>query len=205
MSEATPFDAEIHQRLLRKDPTASSILFETYLAKVLRQTDATARKWHLSPDDHFDAVTDAIFSYCERPAQYHPEKRTLLGYLEMSARGDIANKGKQLDTQRKRQTTLESVEQRPDVRNSGQDGFEAVELRDVAAVLRVKVAEALPDPTDRRLLELILDGRSTTAEAAAVLGIGHLERKEQAKLVNQHKDRIKKTLHRLGEKLCDQQ
>ncbi len=201
VSEATPFDLAIHQRLLDGDLTARALLCETYLETVRRDTAGIARRWQLSTDDHWDVVSMSCFKYCRNPGKYQPEKMALVRYLVMDAYGDIQTMGERLARARQRIVRLDAVAHALDARNSEQDGFDAIEHEDVSAELRALMEMALPDPVDRKLAELIVDGRTTTAECAILLGIAHLDSREQAKVVNRRKDKVKKRLKRIGEKL----
>ena len=56
---------------------------------------------------------------------------------------------------------------------------------------------AVADPVDRQLLALIVDGDTSTAAAAEVLGICDRSVGEQQQLVKQNKDRVKAQVKRL--------
>ncbi len=58
------------------------------------------------------------------------------------------------------------------------------------------VSVVVTTTTDRKLVELMMDGVRETSAFAAVLGIVHLSDKDQRKAVKQHKDRLKKAIQR---------
>ncbi len=80
----------LHKRLLADDPTASEelagIIWEPLLRTLRKKNSRLAWSDALS-----DGATDAFMSYVGRPAQYDPDKSSLLTYLVNSATGDIRN------------------------------------------------------------------------------------------------------------------
>jgi RNA polymerase sigma-70 factor (ECF subfamily) len=58
--------------------------------------------------------------------------------------------------------------------------------------------EKVKSETDRGLLTLMLQGERSTEQFASVLNIQNLPKKEKARIVKQHKDRLKKVIERLG-------
>jgi FixJ family two-component response regulator len=58
------------------------------------------------------------------------------------------------------------------------------------------VDEILPDPRDRKLLALIVEGRTEVDSYATALGISHLPEEERRVHVKRHRDRVLKRLQR---------
>ena len=81
---------QIHQRLLRRDPTASAECAEGVIGPLTNKLEGRFPRLRES-DLLADAVTDAVFSYLRRPEQYDPTRRGLLGFLGMAAEGDLKN------------------------------------------------------------------------------------------------------------------
>ena len=108
MSVATPFELEIHQRLLRQDRAASGELMEAYVEQVYRRV---RRRYPEVRDETlvYDAVVDAMMNYVRRPVQYDPDRLTLLGYLTMAAAGDLKNALERLQ-RRPRLVSVDDVE-----------------------------------------------------------------------------------------------
>lgn len=204
------FAASIHQRLLAGDYTAASELIATYLP-ILR---ARLRRRHPEADDEFlvaDAATDSLLDYCERPALYDPTQARLLGYLTMAAERDLINALEKRQRLRRKQTSLDNVEDHRPVRNALiEDGtaaaaFERAEVDGVMVrLLADQVSAAVPDARDRQIVRLMLAGERDTGVYAHVLGIEHHDRKEQERIVKRNKDRLKKRLERLGKRLREQ-
>ena len=204
------YGEELHRRLLEGDPVAPSELVESYMERLVRRVCAKAQ---VTDDDARvqDAVTDALLAYARQPTKYIPAKSSLSTYLTMSAYGDYLNM-LAIDRRRSnREVPLEVVELRPLDRNSW---IEAVEDTVVEregnltprqrALLWQRVSEQFPDPTDRRLLSLMLDGERRTAAYSAVLGIQNADHDEQRRVVKRHKDRLTKRLVRLGDRFREQ-
>lgn len=201
---------ELHRRLVEGDPIAPSELVETYMDELLRRVGAKAR---VTRNDVFihDAVTDALLAYAQQPTKYNPAKSGLLTYLTMSAHGDYLNMMERERRLSSREFPLEDVEHRPPGRNNWLEAVEDIVVEregsitpEEKALLWRRVFEQFPDPTDRRLLGLLLDGERKTAAYSAVLGILDSDQDEQRRVVKRHKDRLTKRLVRLGGKLRGQ-
>jgi hypothetical protein len=197
------FERDLHRRLLNGDPVAPAVLARTYLGPVVQRLGAT------SPgvgDDTLiqDAATDALLNYAERPSQFQPARSRLFPYLVMAARGDLRNALAKQRRRQRRETLHDRVEDLPLVRNLVQESSgpspatrETVSLEEV----RRAVEAVISDPTDRRVVQLMLNGERRTEAFAKVLGIAHLANPQQRHIVKQHKDRLKKRLERLGVRL----
>lgn len=204
------YGEELHRRLVEGDPVAPSDLVESFMERLVRRVCAKAQ---VTDDDARvrDAVTDALLAYARQPTKYSPGKSSLSTYLTMSAYGDFLNMLARDRRRSNREVPLEVVEHRPLDRNNW---IEAVEDTVVEregnlaprqkALLWQRVSEQFSDPTDRRLLSLMLDGERRTASYSAVLGIQNADHDEQRRVVKRHKDRLTKRLVRLGDKFREQ-
>ena len=74
---------------------------------------------------------------------------------------------------------------------------EAVEVREAWR----KVEDQVPSERDRRALRLILAGERSTGKLAEALELSDLPLTERRHAVKRHRDRLLKTLQRLGVKL----
>jgi|SRR5687768_869314 len=187
---------QIHARMLAGDPVASSDLAEAAidpLFAALRTKHPNLQGENLLED----AVTDAFMSYAKDPSQYDPTRRGLLGYLLMSAEGDLLNALAKQKRRSSREASLEVVEVGRVVRNvfsSDEDPARRID----AERLQHQLDQAITDPVDRELLQLLMNGERDTEAFARVLGLLDLTPEDQRREVKRHKDRIKKRLGRLG-------
>jgi RNA polymerase sigma-70 factor, ECF subfamily len=197
------FERNLHRRLLDGDPVAPAVLAMTYLVPVVERLRAS------SPgvgDDMLiqDAATDAILNYAERPTQFDPAKSKLFPYLVMAARGDLRNALAKRRRRERREVLHDRVEDLSLVRNIEQEESEpALTTGETVSLEEVRraVQAVITNPTDWRLVELMLDGERRTGVFAKVLGITHLADEQQRRMVKRHKDRLKRRLERLGVKL----
>lgn len=197
------FERNLHRRLLDGDPVAPAVLAMTYLVPVVERLRAS------SPgvgDDMLiqDAATDAILNYAERPTQFDPAKSKLFPYLVMAARGDLRNALAKRRRRERREVLHDRVEDLSLVRNIEQEESEpALATGETVSLEEVRraVQAVITNPTDWRLVELMLDGERRTGVFAKVLGIAHLADEQQRRMVKRHKDRLKRRLERLGVKL----
>jgi RNA polymerase sigma-70 factor (ECF subfamily) len=197
------FERNLHRQLLDGDPVAPAVLAMTYLVPVVERLRAS------SPgvgDDMLiqDAATDAILNYAERPTQFDPAKSKLFPYLVMAARGDLLNALAKRRRRERREVLHDRVEDLSLVRNIEQEESEpALATGETVSLEEVRraVQAVITNPTDWRLVELMLDGERRTGVFAKVLGIAHLADEQQRRMVKRHKDRLKRRLERLGVKL----
>ena len=194
LSEA--FAKAIHQRLLAGDPIASAELVAAYLESLVRWLQ---QRYPSVPDEHliYDAATDTLLDYSERPGRFDPTRSSLLSYLRMSAHRDLLNA---LQKERRRQQRQQRVQQHlraASVELQGSDGNRGQEEDDTSVAvddLRQRVFQVVTNVRDRQLLHLILAGERQTKHYAAVLGIQDLDQTAQRRIVKRHKDRLKKQL-----------
>ncbi|GBD14702.1 hypothetical protein HRbin25_00583 [bacterium HR25] len=191
---------ELHRRLLAADPTAPSEVFHHFHGPLTRRL--RARFPQADEDTVHDAVVEAIMSYVKNPSRFDPGRSSLLTYLTMVARGDLLNALAKEARRQRRLVSLESVAQ------GGQPGNIMVDAPgdgpegslEASRSLRY-LLEHLPDPTDRQVLGLMLRGERRTEPYARVLGLGDLSLPQQRAAVKRHKDRLKKRMRRLLERL----
>lgn len=190
---------EIHARLLAGDLTAPAELLEEVFAPLKR---ALHRRNRGLPDDHFidDAVTGALFDYIKKPERFDPDKASLLGYLEMASQGDLKNALAKDRRWQKKHTTLEAVELHARDGKREKKGPDIVTTLEAERIGRLLV-EHFDDQKDLEMAELIIAKERSTEAFAAILDIEGLPVTEQRREVKRHKDRIKKRLKQLGERI----
>jgi DNA-directed RNA polymerase specialized sigma24 family protein len=156
--------------------------------------------WNITDHHLIDgAVADALINYFADPGQFNPTEAGLFTWLRQCAKNNLLDA---LQAQRNYQDREKSVE------------FEGVELvyqvktderpdpedllveRTVNTQTMEKLREILPDPTDLKMVVLMMEGIRETYVFADLLGITDRRLEEQKKLVKQHKDRLKKTIQR---------
>lgn len=193
----------LHERLLAGDPTAPSDLAQQVLEPV---TQRLRRRFPGVRDKSLidSAAVDAILNYAERPGQFDPAKASLVGYLTLSARGDLLNA---LDAQKSRQAhemSLENVEFVNSDRKIRSMSGESTMLADEIAVdnlaarqLTSRLKAAAENSRDLAILQLIIQGEKRTEIFADALGLSELSPEAQRSAVKRHKDRLKKRVQRL--------
>ena len=202
-TEREEYVRQLHSRLLQQDPVAPSEFAETFLNELVRRLRAKASSGY---DETLllDAASDALLDYVKHPSKFDPSKSAILTYLTMAAYGDLLNMIAKEQRRQRREVPLQVVEETLsdgnntiELENRVLDGITGTERDEL---LR-RVAETFPDESDRKLLNLMMDGERKTVEYSNILGIQTLALDEQRKIVKRHKDRITKRLQRLGGKI----
>lgn len=186
----------LHTRLTAGSPTASAeiaeLLYEWLLAR-LRAAVAYA-----SSDDVADVTSEVLVRYFADPTRFRPDLgKSLSGFLLMDARGDLLNL---LNSPRRRPATAplsDTVADQLEDRNIGAMTTER-SLAHLPRRLDALVQALLPDPTDRRVLELMMDGVRDSDAYADLMGLRQRSREVQAREVKRAKDRIRARLKRGG-------
>lgn len=192
---------ELHQRLLAADPLASSDIADAYLTPVM---NALKLKYPFTdPTLLSDSATEAYFNYVDRPSSFDPAGRSLLGYLKMSAEGDLKNALAKLKLEAARLVSLDTVVELSDsYRNNPIEeefiGRQAATEKILAwrAQQAADMELAADTPLDQQLLELLLVGERRTQAYARLLQIEDLSPAEQRQIVKRHKDRLRVRLKR---------
>jgi len=192
----------LHIRIVVGDMTAFSELAELILPVL---TDRLTKKYPavFDPDLIDTSITDAILNYFANPNSYKPQKLSLIGYLLMSANGDLLNYLKPKIMERNSVQLHEDVELRDKYAEIPVEGSVAIDDANVEeeafarlSSVNTKLQELFPDSRDQGLVTLMMDGVRETGEYAKTLGIDHLSFSEQQEIVKNHKDRIKKMIAR---------
>ena len=187
---------DVHRRLVGEDPTASAELYKAIFLPLVgwlyvkgRTTDKELIR---------DAATDALVDYIKRPDKWNSGRGTLVSYICMAADRDLLNALERVQRIRKHEVLSADVEDEGFDRNvlpedeSPADGMDGL----LSALERQVTSE-----TDRRFVALMLKGERSTDKFAEVLGIQNLPKQGKARTVKQHKDRLKKVIERLRNRL----
>src|SRR5437899_7055622 len=183
----------LHERVIAGDPVASADAYECFMDPLV-----AALRYDLgcTEDEAHDSAVDALLAYLENALEYKSDRGRLSSYLT-----DIAKK-RAIDRLRSRTATVDrekayaaDVELR--AANPKERMDEAVEVREAWR----KVEDQVPSERDRRALRLILAGERSTGKLAEALELSDLPLTERRHAVKRHRDRLLKTLQRLGVKL----
>ena len=188
---------DLHARLVGGDRVASGELAEILLPELAARL---GRQWPglAGTDAVHDAAVDVLVAYLREPERYDPSRSNLVSWLQMQAHGDVTNdyrSPRRSFHQRRVALMRQGVEGEDFARNLRlvrSDNYPS----DVERERLDQALSTLDDDRDRRLLALLLDGDSSTAAAAEVLGIGHLPVDEQQAEVKRNKDRVKAKVKR---------
>ncbi len=191
-------DRELHSRLLAGDPVAPAETAEAFLDPLIRLLHQRHPRSRDTVEIR-DAVHDALIGYLTKPQQYDPSKRSLLGYLLMSAEGDLRNARAKRKRRAEHEITYDDVElQVADGKYQAKQGSHRRAEPDMALANLPNLARLFDDPRDRKALALMADGERSTESFARIWGVSSLSAEEQRREVKRRKDRIKKVLQRHG-------
>lgn len=187
----------LHERVVAGDPVAPADAYRAFMDPLvnavmrdIRRTDDAAR------EIANESATEALLAYLGQAGRYDREKGRLSSYLMGIAKKKALDRIR-ADTAReireKKWAELVALG-RVNPKDKMEAAVEDQELWD-------KVAEAVPSESDRFVLTLILSGERSTEVLAEALGLTDLPLGEQRRRVKQHRDRLLKTLERLGVRL----
>jgi len=187
---------DVHRRLVGEDPTASAELYKAIFLPLVGWLHVKGR----TTDKELirDAATDALVDYIKHPDKWNPGRGTLVSYICMAADRDLLNALEKVQRIRKHEILSADVEDEGFDRNVLPEDESPADAMDglLSALERQVTSE-----TDRRFLALMLKGERSTDKFAEVLGIQNLPKQGKARTVKQHKDRLKKVIERLRNRL----
>ena len=187
---------DVHRRLVGEDPTASAELYKAIFSPLVGWLHVKGR----TTDKELirDAATDALVDYIKHPDKWNPGRGTLVSYICMAADRDLLNALEKVQRIRKHEILSADVEDEGFDRNVLPEDESPADAMDglLSALERQVTSE-----TDRRFLALMLKGERSTDKFAEVLGIQNLPKQGKARTVKQHKDRLKKVIERLRNRL----
>ncbi len=197
MSDSWP-EADEVDALFRRHGNGDPLARSDFIAATLDPLFQHLRRWRRDADEHacLTAAEDTILALLHNPAIYDPTGRTLIGFLRMSAEGDLLNELAKEARHHRNRDSAECVELVPDDGNTSVDEL----ADDLPSFDDPAVAAEIANfsVTDRAVFELMRTGERATTAFAAMLGIAHLQAEEQAREVKRVKDKIKQRLKRAG-------
>jgi RNA polymerase sigma-70 factor, ECF subfamily len=191
----------LHGRLLDGDPLATTDLYFHFAERILRGLKAKYQT--TDPDLVEEAVLQTLLDYFLRPERYDPAKRSLRGYLFMSAERDLINLRQQDERQRALFQPADPVELDDRARKEWEEGggFAEALADDEAAAERWDEAMAIAQTEEEKIVQrLRLAGERSTAAYATALGWTELPLAEQRKRLYLIKDRLDQRSRRRGER-----
>ena len=197
-SDLKELGERLHRFLLEQaSPVVTGRIAEIFLPELLRRLP---RNFPTVNDQHLIAscAEDALLEYLERPEKFDPSRGSLLTYLRLLARSRLLNElGRKNAAGSQEVVAVEEAETVYGVAG-GAEWDESARLSEQETEQRIaaKLRPIVIDPTDRRVLDLMLEGVRETGAYAAVLGITEQPMTEQLRIVKQHKDRIRKLVRR---------
>ncbi len=184
--------SQTHSRLVSGDATAPAELytaiFPSLVAFLLSKGRTRDRELAV------DAATDAVTAYLKRPHLWDSSKATLVSYLCMAADRDLLNLLEKKARRERFEVLADDVEVEPPSRNV--TGDEEGNRDSLNAALS-ELGGKLKSERDVEFVTLMLAGERSTRRFAAILRIEDEPQEAQARIVKQHKDRLKKVLQRL--------
>ncbi len=201
MQLSADFEVAIDERLRAGDPTASADLAEECYQPLVRWL----RRAFPQVDDpvfYFDAATEAILNYAERPEIFDSARNSLSGFLRMSAAADLRNC---LSRQRRVRNYEVPVETSDDDGNTYSEGAfrpfewndeEELLIRQIDGARLVDDFLAMVPAEDRAAVRLLLSGERGPDDYVAALQLQDLTVDEQKLAVKRFKDRSMKKLDR---------
>ena len=198
-SERAAWARALHARLLRDDPTATHELLAHYLDPLADWLERQNPRLG-DPHHYTTAAIEALLALLKNPRSYDPARRSLWGYLRMSAQGDLLNLLRSERRHGSRRAPLEAVELSPLAGNSewaGLDDPAQLADDDESAATPAPVVAGLT-PQEERVLALMHAGERKTIAYALALGMAELPADERRRAVKRVKDRLQKRLLRGG-------
>lgn len=198
MPAATDEERALHARLVAGDATASAEVAERYLTGLIEVLRRKYPKEHARDETIvWDAATEALLGYVVSPTTFDPDRRTLQGYLFMSAKGDLLNARAKAQREHSREKSSDPVELSQLARNTEVRAPKA-ERELEHQELWTRIRELVPDPTEQEVVALMIEGERDTIAYAAVMSIGDQGEAEQRAAVKRMKDKLKARLKRAG-------
>jgi DNA-directed RNA polymerase specialized sigma24 family protein len=196
---------ELFKRIVDKDPIAFPELCEQAIPHLVAELEAGFG--NRDPHLILSVTHDLLIQFQQNPSLYNPTKASLFTYLRMAARADMKNAIEKHGRHARRFQLVED----PDVelshldRNIEQQDDELEWLRqhtDHSPQEIIDLARDELDDIERLVAEMIyVEGIRETARFAEVMGLTHLDEVTQRREVKRMKDRIKKRLARLGDRM----
>ncbi|NTX38679.1 sigma-70 family RNA polymerase sigma factor [Myxococcus sp. CA051A] len=180
----------LHERVLKKNESlASQDVFRVFMAPITRVLCRNRRK---TKEEAHDAVCDVLMEYLENPERYLAHKSKLSSYLTRNAEMQVRDMYRSQEARQRREREFgEAIELRATAPNRSLEII--VEARHLVGQLEQAIQEQ-----DRAALGLILQGERSTDALAKAMNLPQLSEKELRREVKRNRDRLMKTLGRIG-------
>jgi RNA polymerase sigma-70 factor, ECF subfamily len=187
--------SQVHSRLASGDVTAPAELYKALFAPLVGWLASKRRA--VERDLLLDAATDALVAYLKRPQAWDEAKSTLVSYICMVADRDLLNLMEKARRRQRYEVLKSDVEDAQQDRNVVLDDNETKQsLQEAVAALHNNIKSK----QDLEFVAMMLSGERSTEKFAVLLGLGNETAEKKARLVKQHKDRLKKVLQRMKER-----
>jgi len=199
--KATPRELELHRAITNGDDTALSELYVEYIGQVVHAL--TRKRPDIAKRDIESIMTaahDAFLGYYSKPETFNPHLSGLLGFLKMSAFGDLRNLLKKEEKHSLGKNLLEDVELWKQNGNSVLKSYGSADAtilsEEIMTIIRKVLKDYFHTEQDINLAIMILSELRETEEYIEELEIMSLTVSEQRIEVKKVKDRIKKVIER---------
>lgn len=191
----------IHQALLAGDPVAPRNLIRLFGERLTYFVRKSVP--FLSEEAAQDCAFDALMALIKEPGRFQSDKSHLMTYLSVIARNHaISHIRKEISA--RRHLTIEYVGGSVELdlaatnkrENSPYTGPAGSDPDALAPEWEALLQELLPSPRDRKIWDLICEGRTDYADFAAVLGVADLPPAEQKSEIKRNRDRVQKRMQR---------
>jgi RNA polymerase sigma-70 factor (ECF subfamily) len=183
----------LHRRVLDEDPLSSFDVFQYFVPELTR---FLLKNRAIDDDIAYDSAIDAIFTYIRKPRVFDPKRARLSTFLVEIARkraiDRLRSRAARLTREKKFAVDVDMF--RPDPKNEMESEIDARSLWR-------RVQQVLPDAHDQECAKELMKGEGDTEKLAAVLGLGRMPITEKRREVKRQRDRILRTLERMGSKL----
>jgi RNA polymerase sigma-70 factor (ECF subfamily) len=210
---------QIAARILAGDPTVAADLYEIFFEPLQGELASKFDDQVRDPSMIDSIVIDTLLNASKLGARYDPARGSLWTYLYIDVEGDLRNELARLRKSKQQEVSLAAplndsglsvedlIEDRNvDIETQTLERLEPAILDSLPPVVKLETvlgcaATIVTNAKDEQLLHLILAGERRTETYAAILGIEELPADQQQRDVNRHKDRLKRRLTRLRDKL----
>jgi RNA polymerase sigma-70 factor (ECF subfamily) len=187
----------LHERNVAGSRTAARDLFNAALKPILGYLHRTVSG--LDDDVAHDCAIEAIVNYLEHPDRFDPARSSLWTYLCMIAERDALDNVRQEDN---RERLLEKDGYNIELwgARSNNEHDDAEHRIDAQAIMSTHGHSIVQDASERRVLDLMLEGERSVAVYAHALGLDP-ETEDVALQVKRVKDRINLRLRKVRDEL----
>jgi RNA polymerase sigma-70 factor (ECF subfamily) len=186
-------ETALHERVMAADPIAPADLFAQFTEPLM---SAIRHDLRCDAEIARDSAIDALFDYLRSPSAYKRDKGRLCTFLTQAAKHKAIDRVRARAAEARRDQEFTSIVELQQLAPN-----EEMERSAEAQELWRKIEQVVQDDQDRTAVALILDGERSTDALAEALGIRGLTPLERRRTVKRHRDRLMKTLERLGARL----